>query len=277
MSARPAPNMRLIDEGRGPALLFLHHFGGAGRSWRGVIDRLSDRHRCIAPDLPGFGARAQWPGPFSTSASADEVIGLIDSLALEGYRIVGHSMGGKIAIAIAGRRPHGLRDLFLLAPSPPTPEPIRDADRAHLLASWGDREAMAAVVDKIIVRPLSRSDREQQVEDMLATSKAAWRGWLNQGSREDVSGSLDKVVVPIAVISGGGDQTISAAVLRRELIQRAPMATMEIVPGAGHLLPMEAGDEVAAILERIGCEPAMADALATEQDASAVSQLSASA
>lgn len=261
MSAWPAPGERLIDEGRGPALLFLHHFGGTGRSWSGVIDRLSDRHRCIAPDLPGFGTRARWPGPFSTAASADEIILLIDSLALENYRIVGHSMGGKIAIAIAARRPPGLRGLVLLAPSPPTPEPIPDADRTHLLASWGDRAAMAAIVDKIIVRPLSRSDQERQVEDMLATSKAAWNGWLNQGSREDISGSLGKVVVPIAVVSGGGDQTISATVLRRELVERARTATMEIVPGAGYLLPAEARDKVAAIIRRIGFEQVPADAL----------------
>jgi pimeloyl-ACP methyl ester carboxylesterase len=258
LAASPPAAERLIDEGRGPALLFLHHFGGSGRSWRGVIDRLSHRYHCIAPDLPGFGTCADWPGPFSTSASADEVIALIRRLALEDFSIVGHSMGGKIAMAVAARRIRGLRGLVLLAPSPPTPEPIPDGDRAHLLASWGDRDAMAAIVDKILVRTLSRCDREWQVADMLAASKPAWQGWLNCGSREDISAWLDEITVPMTIVSGDGDQTISAAVLRRELVQRVPTARMEMILGAGHLLPVEARDEVAAIIQHSQREPAMA-------------------
>jgi pimeloyl-ACP methyl ester carboxylesterase len=225
-----------------------------------LIDRLSQHHRCIAPDLPGFGSAAGRPGPFSTPAAVDEILALIDRLGLRDYRLVGHSMGGKIALAIAARKPPGLRGLILLAPSPPTPEPIPEADRAHLLASWGDRDAMAAVVHKVTVRPLSLSDREQEVADMLATSKTAWAAWLNEGSREDISASLDKVDVPITVVSGTGDRNISSAMLRRELLPRAPTATMEIVPGAGHLLPVEARDEVAAIIQHSQLDPALAGA-----------------
>ncbi len=255
MASRAAAAERLVDEGRGPALLFLHHFGGSGRSWIGVIERLSDRHRCIAPDLPGFGTSASHPGPFTTAGSADHIINLIDGLGLSRYQIVGHSMGGKIALAIAARDPQGLGGLVLLAPSPPTPEPIPEADRAHLLASWGDRDAMAAVVQKIAVRPLSCQDRERQVADMLAASKQAWEAWVSHGSREDLSASIEKIAVPITVVSGGCDQNITAAVLRQELLQRAPAATMEIIPGVGHLLPLEARDQVAAIIQRSARDP----------------------
>lgn len=258
MTAWAAPNKRLIDEGRGPALLFLHHFGGSRRSWTGVINRLSGRHRCIAPDLPGFGTAAQRPGPFTTAATAGWIMALIDDLGISDYRIVGHSMGGKIALAVAARRPRGLRGLVLLASSPPTPEPIPEPHRAQLLASWGDRAALAAVVEKISVRPLSRSDRERQVADMLTASKAAWEAWLNHGSREDISSSLNAIDVPMAVVAGGGDQIIPPELLRRELVQRVPGATMTVVWGAGHLLPVEARDEVASAILR--SEPALAGA-----------------
>jgi pimeloyl-ACP methyl ester carboxylesterase len=251
MYRRPPLATSLIDEGRGPALLFLHHFGGSGRSWRGVIDRLSGRHRCIAPDLPGFGRAAGHSGPFTTGATAAGIVALIERLGLEDYRIIGHSMGGKIALAVAALQPYGLRGLILVAPSPPTPEPIGDADRAHLLGSSGDQVAMAAVIEKIIVRRLSPSDYEQQLTDMLAASKPAWEAWLNQGSREDISASLAKIRIPITIVSGDGDETIPADVLRRELLQQAPTATLEMVAAAGHLLPVEARDEVAFIIQRV--------------------------
>ncbi len=260
MFTPPPGSERLIDEGRGPVLLFLHHFGGAGRSWRAVVDRLSNDYRCIAPDLPGFGSIADHPGPFTLSASADWIVRLTERLALGEYRLVGHSMGGKIALAVAARRPSGLRGLILLAPSPPTPEPIGDADRARLLQGWGNRAAMAAVLEKIVVRPLSLSDREQQLADMLATSRAAWEAWLNHGSREDISGMLDQISSPINIVSGDGDRTISSHVLRRELLPLVPTATLEMVRRAGHLLPIEARDEVVAIIERSARGPAWSGA-----------------
>jgi len=259
MALQPAAGERLIDEGRGAALVFLHHFGGSGSGWAAVIDRLSYRFRCIAPDLPGFGT-ARHSGPCTVAASAQRVAALVERLGLADYLFVGHSMGGKIALAVAARRPPGLAGLVLLAPSPPTPEPIPEADRAHLLASWGNREAMVALVDRITVRPLSRSDRERQVADLLGTSRASWEAWLHSGSREDIGASLERITVPMTIVSGDGDRNITAAVLRRELLQRAPTASMEMIAGAGHLLPVEARDEVAAIIERAHREPALTGA-----------------
>jgi pimeloyl-ACP methyl ester carboxylesterase len=223
-----------------------------------LIDRLSQQHRCIAPDLPGFGSAAGRPGPFSTPAAVDEILVLIDRLGLQDYRLVGHSMGGKIALAIAAREPPTLGGLILLAPSPPTPEPILPADRAHLLSTWGDRDAMAAIVDKISARALSRMDREQQVTDMLASAPEAWAAWLNDGSREDISGAVRRIAVPVAIVSGGGDRTIGTDVLRRELLPHLPAATLEIVRRAGHLLPIEARDEVATIIQLSARPPTLA-------------------
>ncbi len=239
-----------IDRGRGPALVFLHHFGGSARSWTRVIDRLVDDCRCIAPDLPGFGADCDRQGPFTTAAAADATIALVDGFELDDFILVGHSMGGKIAMAIAARRPAGLRRLVLLAPSPPPPEPISDEDRAHLLASWGNRAAMAAIVVKIAARPIGPADREQLVADMLLASEAAWRAWLTDGSREDIGEALDEIRVPVTILSGSDDRTIPAEVLRRDIAERLTDARLEIIAGAGHLLPVEASEEVAAIILR---------------------------
>ena len=92
--------------------------------------------RCLAPDLRGFG-ESPAPGEgwahYTVDAMADDLHGLLGRLSLGRFIVVGHSMGGKVALALAARQPAGMAGLALLAPSPPTPEPMEPAERARLL------------------------------------------------------------------------------------------------------------------------------------------------
>jgi pimeloyl-ACP methyl ester carboxylesterase len=172
-------------------IVFLHHFGGSARTWDGVIGHLRAEHRCVAPDLAGFGAAHEAPGPFTAARYADDLAKLLDGIGSERYVIVGHSMGGKIALAFAARRPAGLAGLVLLAPSPPTPEPMTHEDRAATLAGHGDRDAALATLAKITARALSATMAERTVDDMLRSSPEAWAAWLESGSREDIAAEVD--------------------------------------------------------------------------------------
>ncbi|MBA3659529.1 MAG: alpha/beta hydrolase, partial [Gemmatimonadales bacterium] len=116
---------------RGPALVFLHYFGGSSREWAGVMDQLDGEHRCIAPDLRGFGQSGAPETGYTVRDYADDVAALVERFELTRFHLVGHSMGGKVALAFAARRPPGLEGVVLLAPSPPTPEPIGAAERAR--------------------------------------------------------------------------------------------------------------------------------------------------
>ena len=97
------------SDGQRPALVLLHHFGGSSRTWQPFIAWIGDRRRCIALDLPGFGRQAAHSGPFTVAAMADHVAAQILGLGLDTYTLVGHSMGGKVALALAARCPDGLR------------------------------------------------------------------------------------------------------------------------------------------------------------------------
>jgi pimeloyl-ACP methyl ester carboxylesterase len=230
-------------------LVFLHYFGGSSRAWTGVIDQLADEHRWVAPDLRGFGNSDAPNAGYTTSEMADDVIALIASLNLERYVLVGHSMGGKIALAVAARRPAGLRSLVLLAPSPPTPEPVDDSERTRLLKSYGDRIAAAETVSKIVAQPLPLQEYEQVIADNLRTSHTAWRAWLEHGSREDISMLMPQINVPVLVAVGAADQVLPAALLEREVVGRITGARLAIVPGrVGHLLPLEAPGATAELI-----------------------------
>ena len=237
-----------------PALVFLHYFGGSGRTWQPVMDALAAAGwHCLAPDLRGFG-ESPAPGEdwthYTVDTIADDIRGLIDRLRLERFIVVGHSMGGKVALALAARRPAGLAGLALISPSPPTPEPMEEAERARLLAGYGDASAMKETLRKITARPLSEPLLDATVSDNLRASASAWRAWLERGSKEDISARMPQIAVPIRVAVGARDQAITGELVTREILARVnvPEAPLQSVPDVGHLLPLEAPSDAVRFL-----------------------------
>ena len=222
-----------------PALIFLHYFGGSSRTWTEVINHLSVDYRCIAPDLRGFGDSDAPTNGYAVNDYADDIAALIARMNVKNYVLVGHSMGGKIALALAARRLIGLRSLVLLAPSPPTPEPMPNDARARLLATHGDRQAAEETLRKITAHPLPACIFHRTVEDCLRSALPAWRAWLERGSREDISADATNVNVPTVVVAGGADEPLTAEFLRREVVERVVGAQLTTLPGVKHLLPLE--------------------------------------
>lgn len=230
-----------------PTLVFAHFFGGSSRSWREVAACLED-FRCIAPDARGFGQSDATPQSWSVSQAADDLEALLQALEVRDFVLIGHSMGGKVALEVAARRPKYLRSLVLLAPSPPTPEPMEDEDRARLLASHGKRNQVEETMRAITVRPLPEAIFERCVQDSLRASGVAWRWWLEEGSREDISARASQIEVPTLVVAGAEDAALGPQVLEREVVTRIADARLEVVAGARHLLPLEAPGEVARLI-----------------------------
>lgn len=159
-------------------------------------------------------------------------------------------MGGKVALALAARQPEGVRGLFLLAPSPPTPEPISDRDRAESLASWGDREASDICLQRITNLPITAEAAMRFTNDNLRTTEAVWSWWYRTGSREDISDRMSKVIVPVSIIKGSEDSVISPEVQQSETASALPNSRLNLIPGAGHLLTDEAPHTVEVALRQ---------------------------
>ncbi len=257
---RPRVNgvaLNVVEAGEGdPALVFLHYFGGSSRAWSLVAGGLAGRHRCVMPDLRGHGESEGPPTGYAMADAADDVAALIRALGLASIVLVGHSMGAKIALELASRRPPGLRGLVLVAPSPPTPEPIADLDRSQLLATHRNIRTAGDTAAKISIHGPDDPAYGQIVEDNLRTSAFAWAAWLEHGSREDISNQMGRIVAPALVIVGERDETIPRAVVEREVSRRLDRAGTIEIAGAKHLVPLDRPDAVAgAIGEWVNAGP----------------------
>jgi pimeloyl-ACP methyl ester carboxylesterase len=89
------------EAGEGPVLLLIHGMGGTFENWQEVVEPLSRRHKVIAPDLPGHGASGPGGGDYSIGAFAAGIRDLLLALGHRRATVVGHSLGGGIAMQFA--------------------------------------------------------------------------------------------------------------------------------------------------------------------------------
>ena len=225
----------------GPVWVLLHYFGGSARSWDPLVAALDGR--CVAPDLRGFGDAAPG-GAMRVADYADDVAALLP----EGCILVGHSMGGKVAMAVAARLPPGLRGLVLVAPSPPGPEPMEDGARAKLRAAWGD-PAAARDVAHGISRHRDGPAFDRIVTDHLRASRAGWLAWLDGGSREDLRALARQIQAPVLVVAGADDASLGPAVQARDTLPLLPGAAMQVVADSRHLVPLDQPAALAAMMQ----------------------------
>ena len=106
------PAAAVLDAGAGPPLLLLHGWGATKELMAPVTQRLHG-YRVVAPDLPGFGATPPPPQGWGVDEYATWVLALLDRLGIERTHVIGHSNGGRIAIALAAAHPERVDRLVL--------------------------------------------------------------------------------------------------------------------------------------------------------------------
>jgi pimeloyl-ACP methyl ester carboxylesterase len=245
--------IHLSTSGEGElALVFLHYWGGSSRTWRYVVDELADTYATVATDHRGWGESEAPATGYTITDLADDAQSAIESLGLQRYVLVGHSMGGKAAQLLASRRPRGLEALVLVASSPPTPTLIDDEQRIFMAHAYDTRESVAFVVDNVLTgdTKLKGARREQVIEDSLRGATQAKNGWLDIAMREDITEHVAHIDVPVLVIAGERDQVDRVETLRAELLPHIAHARLVMLTGVGHLSPLEAPDEIAATIRR---------------------------
>jgi haloalkane dehalogenase len=110
----PYGRIAYVEQGHGPASLFLHGFPLNGFQWRGALSRLSKYRRCIAADFMGLGyTETPERQDISPSAQADMLAGLLDSLSIDSVDVIANDSGGEVAQLFVARYPGRVRTLLL--------------------------------------------------------------------------------------------------------------------------------------------------------------------
>jgi pimeloyl-ACP methyl ester carboxylesterase len=139
--------------------------------------------------------------------------------------------------------------LVLVAPSPPVPLRLPPDALAAMESAYVSQASVEATIDGMLsVKRLSRAHRQQVIEDSLRGGPEAKAAWPRHASQEDISREVASIDVPTTVIAGELDRVDSVATLRDELLPRIPHAQMHVLPGTGHLSPLESPDQVAALI-----------------------------
>lgn len=250
----------ISDWGKGHPLLLVHGFPLHHQMWREQTSALWHRRRVIAPDLRGFGGTglpvAEAADAITMEDFADDLNALLDALGVhEPITLCGLSMGGYIAFQFWRKYGPRVRRLVLCDTRAVADTPEAAAGRLEM-ADRALREG-SGVAAAMLPKLLSAATRERRpdltafVRGMIESTDprgiaAAQRG---MAVRPDVTPLLPQIGVPTLVLVGAEDG-ISPPAEMQAMAAAIPGARFEIVPGAGHLTPLENPDAVNHALEQ---------------------------
>ncbi|MDX6536223.1 MAG: hypothetical protein QOD37_564 [Gaiellales bacterium] len=241
------------EAGAGPLVLFLHGLGMTRTGFDPQIEALAPGYRCVAWDMPGFGASPPLAAGLTFPSLADEVARLLDVLGAQDAHIAGLSMGGQIAQHTALRHPDRVRSLTLLDSSPAFGLDGTDPEtwkrlRLDALDAGQTPASMADTVLRSIMAPdASDGSVAVAVASMARISADGLRAAVEFLPTHDVRARLAEIAAPTLVLVGEHDEETPLS-YAEALATGIPHARLQIIPGAGHISNLEAPEAVGLAL-----------------------------
>ncbi len=247
------------DEGTGPVLLLVHGMGGSSNSWSGVIPLLARKYRVIAPDLLGHGESDKPRGDYSVGAFAVLLRDLLDALDIPEVTIIGHSLGGGIAMQFAHQHRQYCKRIVLISSGGFG----GDVGRVLRLLSLPGSELVLPV---LMSRPALLAGNALQALMGSSNRFHAHPSLSNRDHRQAFLRTLRSVVdfhgqavsalnrlcfsayLPALIISGDQDGVIPVE-HARAAHRTLPNSRLHIIPGVHHHPPTERPETVAGLID----------------------------
>jgi pimeloyl-ACP methyl ester carboxylesterase len=261
--------LHYVDQGTGPAILLVHGLGGQmGNFTHSLLARLTPNFRVIIIDRPGSGYSAP-SASASLSAQAALIAKFVQKLGIERPLIVGHSLGGALALLLALRHPAQVGGLALIAAVTclpgAVPRPFQGLEIASAFRRW--------LIAWTLATPVSIANRQlaldtifgpQPVPTDFATKGA---GYLSLRPKSFIGASRDLVAsgedlpampelystltVPIGIIYGTDDRVLDQKTHCETLTSRVAGVDCELIDGGGHMILITSADRCATFIARM--------------------------
>ncbi len=256
-----------VEAGSGPVLLLIHGMAGNIGNWQKVIEPLARHHTVLAPDLPGHGASAPGAGDYSVEAFAAGLRDLLIVLGHERATLVGHSLGGGIAMQFAYQFPEITERLVLVSSGGLGPEvspvlrvaalPGADLFIATTAPASRSAAALARALAAAGLRPatdiaeVARGYASLADPDRRTAFLATLRSVIGIGGQRIHVGDWLYLVegMPVLIVWGARDPIIPVR-HGEHAHQAIPGSRLEIFDQVGHLPQLEAPGQFVAVLER---------------------------
>ena len=249
-----AADIEYNESSEGQTIVFLHGIGGNLDSFATQMAGLKN-FRSIALNLPGYGqsSRGKWPPSFeSLSARLSD---FIKALQLGSVHLVGHSIGGMLAIEHSVRNPKQVRSLSLIGTTPSfggRDQSFREQFLKARLAPLDAGQSMAEMASHAVphlLGPDAKRDVIVKVQSQLASvTEETWRSILQCLVTFNRRDDLDKIAAPCCIIAGNCDQNAPAKTMEK-MADNLPNAQFHVLEDVGHMINQEAPGVVNAILE----------------------------
>lgn len=234
--------LHICDSEQGEkCVVLLHGYLESMLVWDEFIPHIYKKVRVVTLDLPGHGISAVLGEEHSMDFLADTVAAAMEALGIAHYTVVGHSMGGYVALALCARYPERLDGLVLLSstPNPDTEEKAENRRREIALVKSGKKELLARVAPAAGFAAENRRRMQDAIADLTeqitVTEDEGIVALLNgMIGRADQNEMLQKSPVRQLFILGRKDEYITAEVAEA-MVARHPQAAVVWLENSGHM------------------------------------------
>ncbi|WP_375402604.1 alpha/beta fold hydrolase [uncultured Sphingomonas sp.] len=262
--------LHYIDRGTGPAIVMVHGLGGQLRNFTYALSELIEgEHRLIVVDRPGSGYSKPKPGTNPDIRAQGRLVArLVDKLGLERPLIVGHSLGGAVALAAALAAPGKIGGLLLLAPltqpMDQVPEVFRRLQRDSALSRKLIARTVGVPMGMLTSKPNLTiifapdpvpSDFGTRGGGLLALRPGNIEAAMHDifAARDDmdaITRRYGELALPVSILFGRGDRLLDPELHGRTTAAAIAGAVFEVIEG-GHMLPITHPDECARVLRAV--------------------------
>lgn len=243
----------VVMVGNGPRkVLALHGWFGSAESWGPMVDVLDPRAFTWAfMDYRGYGGSKHLTGEFTLDEIARDALATADRLGWERFSLVGHSMGGAAIQHVLAAAPARVQALVGVTPVPASGVPFDDAGWALFSSAAQQPAARRGILDFSTGGRLSGHWLDRMLAQSLEHSTPeAFGAYLLAWARTDISSRISGSRVPVKLIVGEHDPSLTAEVMRATWLKSYPICELEVMDNAGHYPMDEAPVALATSIER---------------------------